>query len=76
MRQVAVHPSRQRQGLGKQLVALSEEWAALHNYRLIWANIRESAEPFYRHLGYEIGEEKFQLVGLEHRRAEKIIFAT
>ena len=76
MRQVAVQPSRQRQGLGKRLVTLSEEWATRQEYRLIWANIRESAEPFYRHLRYEIGAERFKLVGLEHRRAEKIIFAT
>lgn len=71
MRQVAVRPTSQRKGLGRKLVMLSEEWAINLGYQLIWANIRKSAEPFYRGLDYQLGTETYELVGLPHRRAEK-----
>lgn len=66
MRQVAVDPEFQSNGLGSILVKYSEEWAIENGYRTIELNARKTAVPFYINLNYqEIGSE-FLEVNIPH----------
>jgi len=66
MRQLAIVPEAQGQGVGAQLVAFSEELARQAGYRKITAHARETAVPFYRKLGYSVGEDAFLEVSIPH----------
>lgn len=66
MRQVAVAPDFQRQGVGTALVRYAEGFAAGHKYREMTAHARESAVPFYDKLGYAAVGERFIEVGIPH----------
>lgn len=66
MRQVAVVGSLQGQGLGRRLVAYSEEVAREHGFREMWLHARESAVPFYERLGYRKVGERFIEVTIPH----------
>lgn len=52
MRQVAVKPEYQRQGVGKALVSASEEYALEKGLCKIVLHARTVAVPFYEKLGY------------------------
>lgn len=67
MRQVAVRPDRQGQGLGRLLVKASEA----RGFSEIVLHAREAAVGFYLHLGYEVLGEPFKEVGIPHRRMRK-----
>lgn len=60
---LSVHPSRQRGGYGKRLVAAAEEYARQCGCRhmdLNVVNLRQELPPFYRKLGYsEAGTAPF-----------------
>lgn len=71
MRQVAVSPSRQGEGLGKLLVAWSESWALTHGFQQIRLHAREGAVKFYLRMGYEVVGDEFFEVGLPHRLMQK-----
>jgi GNAT superfamily N-acetyltransferase len=73
MRQVAVRPDRQRQGIGGALVAFAEQAARARGYREIVAHVREPAIPFYARLGYEIRGSRFVEVTLPHFLMRKTI---
>lgn len=71
MRQVAVVPSLQRSGLGRQLLAFAEDFGRAKSYTSMMAHARDTAVPFYQHLGYEVIGKPFEQVGLPHHLVEK-----
>ena len=73
MRQVAVQPERQRQGIGRALVAFAEQSARARGYREIVAHVREPVISFYASLGYEVTGSRFIEVTLPHVPMRKII---
>ncbi len=73
MRQVAVSPAGQGQGVGRVLVRHSEVLAAARSSREMVLHARETAVGFYLRLGYEVEGEPFEEVGLSHRRMRKTI---
>lgn len=73
MRQVAVSPSLQGQGLGAQLVKESEQFAARLGYTHMVLHARATAVPFYEKLGYTCEGEPFEEVSLPHREMIKFL---
>jgi predicted GNAT family N-acyltransferase len=73
MRQVAVDFDRQRHGVGKALVARSEELARSSGYRTMLLHARAPAVPFYAALGYEVFDEPFIEVTIPHRKMKKLL---
>jgi predicted GNAT family N-acyltransferase len=73
MRQVAVDFDRQRHGIGKALVARSEELARASGYRTMLLHAREPAVPFYAALGYQVFDEPFIEVTIPHRKMKKAL---
>ncbi len=73
MRQVAVEPSHQNQGLGTQLVRAAEEFARARGFREITLHAREAAIPFYERLGYEAYGQPFIEVTVAHRAMRKLL---
>lgn len=76
MRQVAVEPDRQGQGIGRLLVEFSESFAAEQGFRRMTLNARDTAVPFYLSQGYELEGEPFVEVTIPHRRMAKSIART
>lgn len=66
MRQVAVDPAIQGQGIGSELVSLSERWAARQGYKIMKLHARLHAVPFYKKLEYETEGKEFMEVGIPH----------
>ncbi|MBE9897056.1 GNAT family N-acetyltransferase [Enterococcus casseliflavus] len=52
VKQVALHPDYQRQGLGKNLINYAEQIARNLNYSTLFLTGRKQAWGFYRRLGY------------------------
>jgi predicted GNAT family N-acyltransferase len=73
MRQVAVAPATQGQGVGRALVAASEEKAKALGFKKIELHARETAVPFYLGLGYHSVGERFEEVTLPHFKMEKTL---
>jgi ribosomal protein S18 acetylase RimI-like enzyme len=73
MRQVAVHPSKQGQGVGKMLALYCEEITTRIGAQEIVLSARETAVPFYLGLGYEIIGEPLIEVTLPHRKMRKLL---
>lgn len=73
MRQVAVAPERQGQGVGKKLVLAAEEFARTHKYKKIYLDARESAVKFYESLFYQKEGDPFIAATLPHWRMWKSI---
>lgn len=71
MRQVAVAPEWQGKGVGKKLVATSEELAKHLNFKKMTMHAREAAVPFYLRLGYQTVGEQFEEVTIPHFKMEK-----
>lgn len=71
MRQVAVTPAWQGKGVGKKLVAASEELAKHLNFKKMTMHARETAVPFYLRLGYQTVGEQFEEVTIPHFKMEK-----
>ena len=71
LRQLAVDPDHQGQGIGRALLAFAERLAREHGYRRLVAQARESAVGFYRRLGWEVRGEPFVHLGLDHREVRK-----
>ncbi len=71
MRQVAVAPFYQRQGLGKRLVHYSEDFARARGVQCITLHARDSAVSFYEGLGYSIEGDPFEEIGIPHRAMRK-----
>jgi ribosomal protein S18 acetylase RimI-like enzyme len=73
MRQVAVRPDRQRQGIGRALVGFAERSARACGYGEIVAHVREPVIAFYASLGYELTGARFIEVTLPHFPMRKLI---
>jgi len=67
MRQVAVKPDRQGQGIGGGLVAFSEKFSRDAGFKKMVLHARETAAPFYERLGYETVGGAFIEVTIPHR---------
>ncbi len=66
MRQVAIHPDYQGNGIGRKLVRHIEEIAINLNKNTIFCHARWSAVPFYLKLDYTKIGEQFEEVGIPH----------
>lgn len=71
MRQVAVAPRDQGKGIGKAMVAYSEDLARHQNYQEITLHARKTAVPFYLGLGYELFGDEFEEVTIPHFKMRK-----
>lgn len=71
MRQVAVDPGRQRQGIGALLVRESERRARELGFTRMILHARETAVPFYERLGYACVGAPFVEVTIPHREMVK-----
>ena len=71
MRQVAVDPRFQRQGVGSKMVEYAEQYAAMQQGSAIVLHARDSAIPFYHALGYSTVGEGFEEVGIPHHAMQK-----
>ena len=69
MRQVAVKPSYQGLGLGRELVLHSQNWLRDQlKARFVFLHSRPQAVGFYQRLGYQTYHEPLMEVGLLHTR--------
>lgn len=73
MRQVAVLPSRQNQGIGKRLVSYSEHFARNKGYKIMELHARIEAKRFYEQLSYTTKGRLFKEVGIDHIKMFKEI---
>lgn len=71
MRQVAVAPSLQGQGIGAAMVAYSELLAKQLHFKEITLHARKTAIPFYLKLGYEMVGSEFEEVSIPHFKMKK-----
>ncbi len=71
MRQVAVEPAWQGQGVGRRLVGFSEQAARRDGAAEILLHARETAIDFYLRLNYVLIGEPFMEVGLPHHAMRK-----
>lgn len=66
VRQVVVEPEWRGIGVGALLMELIEKRLAARGFDEIYLHARESAEGFYRHIGYADRGERFEEVGIPH----------
>ncbi|MFK7808410.1 MAG: GNAT family N-acetyltransferase [Saprospiraceae bacterium] len=71
MRQVAVDPSCQKKGIGKLLVAASEDFAVANGFKKMVLHARYVAVPFYEKLGYKKVGRPFTEVEIKHYKMTK-----
>ena len=71
MRQVAVEPDLQGQGIGAEMVRLSEQVGSEKGFTEMILHARDTAVAFYLRLGYEIVGEPFEEVTIPHREMRK-----
>jgi N-acetylglutamate synthase-like GNAT family acetyltransferase len=68
LRYMAVDPSVEGQGIGRQLIELFFELAREEDYHLITLHARENAVPFYKACGFKKFEELAPFHGIRHWR--------
>ena len=73
LRQMAVAPDRQREGVGATLIWSVEKSLADRGYEVIEMNAREVVMGFYQSLGYTSVGERFVEVGIPHFKMSKQI---
>lgn len=67
--QMAVHPQRQGEGIGRRLVAAVERRALGElGVRELYCHAQEPACGFYAQLGWQVDSDVFEEVGIRHRR--------
>lgn len=71
LRQVCILQAYQGQGIGSLLLTYTEKTALNKGYFKIWANVRKTAEPFYRNAGYETQGDPFSLKEIPHVYMQK-----
>lgn len=71
LRQMAVDPNFQGQGLGKILITNAEDAVKQLGFNTIQMAAREVAEVFYRKLGYVSQGDYFTEVGIRHILMDK-----
>ena len=75
IRQVAVDPSRAREGIGTRLIHEAEAQAARLGARTVTLNARLPSVPFYERLAYRQEGEVFTEVTIPHIRMVKTLDA-
>ncbi|MCC5896851.1 MAG: GNAT family N-acetyltransferase [Phormidium sp. BM_Day4_Bin.17] len=73
LRQMAVLPEVQKQGVGTFLIREIEEYLKQHHVRVINLAARVSAIRFYQKLGYRSISPEFLEVGIPHQTLEKTL---
>ncbi|RYE84307.1 MAG: GNAT family N-acetyltransferase [Myxococcales bacterium] len=73
VRQVAVAPDRQGQGVGAALSRFAEDFARQRGFRAITLHARATAVGFYERLGYQRTGEPFEEVTIPHWRMTKTL---
>ena len=71
MRQFAIHPDWQGQGLGSEMVSYCEDYALENGFTNIVLHARDTAVRFYEQLEYEKVGDKFLEVGIPHFKMQK-----
>lgn len=71
LRQMAVAPEVQGEGIGKKLLAATAEFASRNGRNRIVLHARATAVPFYLKDGYVVKGEGFEEVGIPHFYMEK-----
>ncbi len=74
MRQVAVEPEAQGQGIGRRLIEFAEDFSIRRGYREMILNAREQVVDFYKKLGYAAVGEPFDEVTIPHQKMKKDIY--
>jgi ribosomal protein S18 acetylase RimI-like enzyme len=69
--QMAVSPSLQSRGIGRQLVARLEHEVRSRGFREVTLHARQTAVSFYERLGYGCFDAPFVEVGIPHRHMRK-----
>lgn len=76
LRQMAVMPALQKNGIGKGLISFMEAEARNQGIRSIELHARETAVDFYSNSGYSITGGLFLEVGIPHLKMHKSLHAT
>lgn len=71
MRQVAVVPELQRQGIGRALTEFAEGFARKRGFTTVTLHARDYAVGFYDKLGYQRLGEPFEEISLVHWKMQK-----
>ncbi len=71
VRQVAMHPDYQNQGLGSKLSTTAESVCKQRGYTFIELHARKTAVEFYKKQGYDIEGSEFEEVGIPHYKMTK-----
>lgn len=66
LRQMAVHPSSQGQGIGHKLITFAEQIAKEKGYTYLYLHAREEALGFYKKQNYKQESDVFEEVGIPH----------
>ena len=73
IRQMAVRPSHQRQGYGREIIQRLEDDLAREGFTDVSMNARLEAVSFYERLGYSTTGDEFIEVGIPHVRMQKTL---
>lgn len=73
LRQMAVHQSMQRNGVGGALMNFAENMARDKGYKFMMMHARASAVGFYEKLGYKVDSDEFEEVTLPHFEMKKVL---
>jgi GNAT superfamily N-acetyltransferase len=73
VRQVAIHPDLQGQGLGRQLMEAAEAYCRSQNARSLFLCARLTVQKFYEGLGYKSQGASFTAVTIPHVNMLKIL---
>ena len=73
--QMAVEPTRQRCGIGAQLVAALEAEVARRGFDEVVLHARAAAVGFYERAGYVVEGDPFVEVGIPHVKMRKLLRA-
>ncbi len=71
LRQMAVLPSRQKQGIGASIIAFAEQYAIKQGYSVMILHARKTAVAFYEKYGYTTSGDPFVEIGMPHIAMEK-----
>lgn len=76
---LCVNPSHQRQGLGRQLLEFSLEWAKKEGAMMAYLEVRKSNSPaiqLYLHMNFkQIGERKNYYPALHGKKEDALVYA-
>lgn len=73
MKQVAIDPYMQGNGVGSQLVQQAELFISKLNCKKITLHARKNAWNFYQRMGYTFASETFEEIGITHKIMEKYL---